>query len=122
MAYLNDAVLDDGLNELTSATSTQLVICSQEPTTRTEAITTYNLGSKATPTISSPANRTGGGREVTISAFTDGSVTATGTASHWALVDGTRLLAANNLASTQAVTNGNSWELDAQKIGIPDPA
>ena len=122
MPYLHDDVLDDGLQVLVDATSTILTICSALPTTRTEAVTTYALGSKSSPSITGPADRAGGGREVTIAAITDGSVDATGTAAYWALSDGTRLLAANDLASSQAVTNGNTWELDAQKIGIPDPA
>jgi hypothetical protein len=99
-------------------------INSTQATTYTEAITTYALGVKATPTVSAPADRTGGGREVTISAITDGTVSATGTAGFYALVDSsnTRLLAAAPLSATQSVTNGNTFTLTSFKIGIPDPA
>lgn len=123
MAFLHNDVLDNGLQVLSNATSTEVVLCSQEPTSRTEAVTTYNLGSKSAPSIAAPSDRVGGGREVIMAAFTDGAVTASGTntATHWALVDGTRLLAANTIGNSQPVTGGNTWELDQQSIGIPAP-
>ena len=123
MASLNDRVFDNGLTVLDTEAS-HLYITSQEATTYTQAATTYALGVKATPTVSAPADRTGGGREVTVSAITDGSVTATGTATHYALVDQTnsRLLAAGALSASQGVTSGNQFTLSSFKIGIPDPA
>ena len=122
-AILNDRVFDNGLTVLDTEAS-HLYINSTQATTYTEAITTYALGVKATPTVSAPADRSGGGREVTVSAITDGSVTGTGTAGFYALVDSTnsRLLAAGPLSATQAVTSGNTFTLTSFKIGIPDPA
>lgn len=123
MTYLHDDVLDDGLQVLTDATSTALHICSQEPTTRTEAVTTYSLGSKTSPTVGSPTDGDTSGRKVAISAITDGSVSATGSGTHWALVDGTRLLAASTLnGGGQSVTSGNTFTLAAFDIEKPDPA
>ena len=122
MAFLNDDVKDDGLQVLTDATSTALHICSQEPTTRTEAVTTYTLGNKSSPTIGSPTDGDSSGRKVVVSAITDGTVTGTDTATHWAVIDGTRLLATNSLSSGQAVTSGNTFTLGAIDITIPDPA
>ena len=121
--YLHDRVFDNGLTVLDTEMD-KLYICSAQPTTYTEAITTYALGVKNTPTVSAPADRTGGGREVTVSAITDGSVTASGTATHYAGVDSanSRLLAANALSASQAVTSGNTFTLTSFKIGIPDPA
>lgn len=119
--FLNDDVFDSGLSVLDTATTT-LYICSQQPTTRTEAVTTYALGNKTSLAIGAPADRSGGGREVTVSAITGGNVTATGLATHYAIVDGTRLLAANSLASSQSVTSGNTFSLASFTIGIPDPA
>lgn len=123
MPSLNDRVFDNGLTVLDTEAS-HLYITSQEATTYTQAATTYALGVKATPTVSAPADRTGGGREVTVSAITDGSVTASGTATHYALVDQTnsRLLAAGALSASQGVTIGNQFTLSSFKIGIPDPA
>jgi len=123
MAYLDNEIYDNGLSAL-AGTNRVLHICSTEPTTYTEAVTTYTLGNKTAPTVGSPADRSGGGREVTISAITDGTVTGTDTAGFWALVDtgNTRLLAVEALSDTQAVTDGNTFTLTAVTIGIPDPA
>jgi hypothetical protein len=123
MASLGDRVFDNGLTVLDTEVS-HLYITSAEATTYTQAATTYALGVKATPTVSAPADRTGGGREVTVSAITDGSVTASGTATHYALVDQTnsRLLAVGALTASQGVTSGNQFTLSSFKIGIPDPA
>ena len=122
-AILHDRVFDNGLTVLDTEAD-KLYIDSTQATTYTEAITTYALGVKNTPTVSAPADRTGGGREVTVSAITDGSVTGTGTAGFYALVDSSnsRLLAAGPLSATQAVTSGNTFTLTSFKIGIPDPA
>ncbi|TXH53488.1 MAG: hypothetical protein E6Q97_13160 [Desulfurellales bacterium] len=122
-AYLNDRVFDNGLTVLDTEAD-KLYITSSQATTYTEAITTYALGVKNTPTVSAPADRSGGGREVTVSAITDGSVTGNGTAGFYAMVDSanTRLLAAGPLDTTQGVTSGNTFTLTSFKIGIPDPA
>ena len=121
--FLADRVFDNGLTVLDTE-ATHLYICSQLPTTYTEATATYDLGVKAGPTVGAPADRSGGGREVTVSAITDGSVTDTGTATHWALTDNTnsRLLATNALAASQSVTSGNSFTLASFTVGIPDPS
>ena len=123
MPWLNDKVLDEGLDIL-DIDADELHICSQEPTDYTEAQTTYTLGNKASPAVGAPADRAGGGREVTVSAISDGSVTGTGTASHWALVDtvNTLLLATEELSTPQGVTSGNTFTLTEFDIGIPDPA
>jgi len=123
MAYLNDRVLDLGLNVLDTE-ATALTICSAEPTSFTEANTTYKLGTKSSLSIGSPAARTPSGRKVTVAAITDGAVSATGTATHVAIIDVTnsRLLATQALSSSQAVTNGNTFTTPAFDIGIPAPA
>lgn len=122
MTILADRVLDLGLTVLDTE-PTALHICSSEPATFA-AVAGVTLGSKATPAIGAPVARTPSGRKVTVSAITDGAVTANGTASHYAIVDATnsRLLAAAALAAPQAVTNGNVFTLAAFDIGIPGPA
>jgi len=123
MASIGDEVFDEGLDKI-DTDGDELHICSEEPTTYAGASSTYTLGNKTPPTISAPADRGGGGREVTVSAITDGSVTGTGTATHWAIVDSVNslLLATKALASSQGVTSGNSFTLTEFKVGIPDPA
>lgn len=123
MATLNDRVFDNGLTVLDTEANV-LHICGTLPTTYTEATSTYTLGNKTSPTVSAPSDRTGGGRKVTVSAITDGSVTATGTAAYYALCDtvNSRMLAQGSLSASQALTSGNTFTLGALDIGIPDPA
>lgn len=123
MASIGDLVLDGGLDFL-DTDGDRLDITSEEATDYTGATTTYTLGNKTTPTIGAPADRGGGGREVTISAITDGTVSGTGTATHWAISDvsGTALLVTGALASSQGVTEGNTFTLTSFTVGIPDPA
>lgn len=120
MASITNYVFDLALAAVDAAT--RLDICSQEPTDITEATTTYTLGNKTSLDVGAPAERSGGGREVAIAAFSDGSVTATGTATHYALTDGTRLLATGSLTSSQAVTSGNTFSIPETKVGLTDPA
>ena len=123
MAELGNAVFDSGLN-IIDTNSERLVILSADPGLVYANIATYLLGAKSSPPVNAPSDRTGGGREVVIPAITDGAVSATGTATHFALVDdtNTRILAQAALSSSQAVTNGNVFTLTQFAIGIPDPA
>lgn len=123
MATLNDRVYDNGLTVLDTEAN-RLDICSQEPATYTAATTTYTLGNKTSLSIGAPAARAGGGREVTVASFSDGSITANGTATHFAIVDtaNSRLLATGSLSASQVVTSGNTFSLASFKIGIPAPA
>ena len=122
-AFLGDRVFDNGLTVLDTEAN-RLDVTSQQATTYAEATSTYTLGNATSFSIGVPGDRVGGGRKVTVAAVTDGSVTATGTASHYAIVDtvNSRLLVAAPLSATQAVTNGNTFTLGAFDIGIPDPA
>lgn len=118
-AVLHTDVYDSGLSVLDTATAT-MHICSQQPTTLAEANTTYTLGNKASISIGAPTNHTTG-RKVVVAAITGGSVTATATATHYAIVDATRLLATAALSASQAVTSGNTFSLAAFDIAIPAP-
>ena len=120
MASIADRVYDNGLTVLDTEAN-KILITSAEATTYTQANATYALGNSTSLSIGAPAARSGGGREVTIAAITDGSVTATGTATHYAIVDtaNSRLLATGSLSASQAVTSGNTFTLSSAKIGIP---
>ena len=122
MATLNDRVFDNGLTVLDTEAN-KITITSQEVTTYTEGNATYALGNSTSISIAAPSDRTGGGRKVTVSAITAGSVTANGTATHYAILDtvNSRLLATGSLTASQVVTSGNTFTLSAFDIGIPDP-
>tara|TARA_Y100000996_G_scaffold408196_1_gene386881 strand:+ start:1074 stop:1445 length:372 start_codon:yes stop_codon:yes gene_type:complete len=123
MATVADRVLDNGLTVLDTEAS-RVDITSQEATTYAEATSTYTLGNTTSISISAPADRTGGGRKVTLSAVSGASVTGTGTATHYAITDvsNTRLLVTGSLTASQSVTSGNTFSLDALDVGIPDPS
>jgi hypothetical protein len=123
MATLNDRVFDNGLTILDTEAN-KIVITSQEATTYIEANATYALGDSTSLSIAAPSDRGAGGREVVVSAITDGSVTGTGTATHYAIIDtvNSRLLATSTLTASQSVTSGNTFTLSSVSIGIPDPA
>lgn len=124
MPFLNDNTLDNGLAALKSA-ATHIYICNAEPATFTAATSTNALGNKSfgAGNVFPGAIAAGSpsGRKLTTAAVTDGSVTVTGTASHWAITTSgsSRLEAANSLAATQAVTNGNTFTLGAFDIRLP---
>jgi hypothetical protein len=119
--FLHDDIFDTGLTNLTSHGS-RLDICSAQPLVYAD-IAGYSLGYKAPLSISSPADRSAGGREVTVSPITDGVVTGNGTAGYYAISDGSaKLYASQQLSSSQVVSNGNAFTLTSFKIGIPDPA
>jgi|TARA_R100000951_G_scaffold108428_1_gene104618 hypothetical protein len=123
MATLNDKVFDEGLNVL-DTDADKILITSQEATTYAEANSTYALGNSTSLSIAAPSDRSGGGREVVVAAISDGSVTGTGTATHYAMVDtsNTLLLATGSLTASQVVTSGNNFTLGSFTVGIPDPA
>lgn len=124
MTFLTDNALDNGLNYLTTHGS-RIDVCTQEPANYTEATSTYTRGNKTGVSVGSPQNGDTSGRKVTVAAVTNGAITGNGTVTHWALSKTTAtaaLLAANSLASSQVVTSGNTFSLDAIDIEIPDAA
>ena len=123
MATLADRVYDEGLSIL-STEANKILLTSQEATTYTEANSTYALGNSTSLTIASPSDRPNGGREVIVAAVEDGNITASGTTTHYAIVDtvNSRLLATSSLTENQVVETGNTFTLGSFTIGIPDPA
>lgn len=123
MATLNDRVFDNGLTVLDTEANA-IHVTSQEATVYNDATSTYSLGNSTSLSVGAPADRSGGGREVTVAQITDGSITGTGTATHYAIVDtvNSRVLATGALTASQSVTSGNTFTLASFKIGIPDPA
>lgn len=122
--FLGDYVCDNGLSAIDTLAD-KIYICSALPTTYTGATSTVALGNNnfgsAGAAFGAPAAGSPDGRKVSSVAITAGSITATGTATHWAVVDSanSRLLAANVLASSQSVTSGNPFTLPSFDIRIP---
>lgn len=123
MAFIADRVLDLGLNVL-DAEADRLDICSSQPTTYSAATASASLGNKTGLSVGSPESRSPDGRKVVVGAISDGTVTGTGTATHWAITDtaNSRLLATGTLSASQSVTSGNTFTLAAFDIGIPGAA
>ena len=123
MALLDNRVFDNGLTVLDTEANA-IYITSQQAVSYVDATSTSALGDSTSLSIAAPSDRSGGGREVVVAAITDGSVTGTGTATHYAIVDvsATRLLATGSLTASQSVTSGNTFTLSTVSIGIPDPA
>jgi hypothetical protein len=122
MAALNDLVLDAALDYIDANTET-LHILTGDPGVTWSNIAALGIGNKATPTINVPEDATSG-RKIVIPEITDGTVTGTDTATHFALTDdtGTEILVSQALDSSQAVTNENTFTLTEIEINIPDPA
>ena len=122
MATLDNRVFDNGLTVLDTEANA-IHITSAEATSFAN-VASVTLGNSTSLSIGAPQDRAGGGREVVVAAITDGSVTGTGTATHYAIVDtvSSRLLATSTLTASQSVTSGNTFTLSSVAIGIPDPA
>ena len=122
MATLDNRVFDNGLTVLDTEANA-IHITSAEATSFAN-VSSVTLGNSTSLSIGAPQDRSGGGREVVVAAITDGSVTGTGTATHYAIVDSvnSRLLATGSLTDPQSVTSGNTFTLSSVAIGIPDPA
>jgi hypothetical protein len=121
---VHNDVLDAALDLI--ATATTLTVCSTQPTTRTEAITTYKI---ADVTLTAGdgngdyviADGDTSGRKLTVGAQADVPVDSSATALHVALCDGTNLLYVTTCTS-QALTSGNTVTVPAWKIEIADPS
>ena len=123
MPFINDRVFDNGLTVLDTEAN-RLDICSTEPGTYVAAPSTNTLGNKTSLSVGAPADGVSNSRRVIVAAITDGTVTGTGSATHWAITDtvNSRLLATGSLSAAQSVTSGNTFTLGAFSITIPDAA
>ena len=118
--WANDSVLDALLDKV--ATSTQLLVTSSQPADRAAALsaalasTTVASGDFTKADSTSPA-----GRKVTVAQKANINVSASGTATHVCLVDGTNLLYVTTVTS-QALTSGNTVTVPAWTVTVSDPS
>jgi hypothetical protein len=126
MTLVADYVLDNGLAAAKSAAS-DININTAEPTTFSAATSGATFLGKKTPGAGSvfPAAIAAGspnGRKIVTVAVTDGAISTSGTAAAWSVTDNsasTRLLITNPLSSTQSVTSGNPFTLNAIDVRLP---
>ncbi len=123
---ISDYVLDNGLTVIDTQAD-KIYILSADPTTFSEATTggAFALGNKnfGVGNVSAgPADATPNGRKITTTAITDGSITNSGTATKWAIVDtiNSRLLVHGSLAAGVAVVSGQTFQLPAFIVQLPD--
>ena len=115
--YQIDAMLDAALAYISSNT-TELYVCSSQPTDRATAISTGLTGA-ATPSFTGPVNGDTSGRKLTVDQEPDIPITGTGDATHIALCSGTTLLYVTT-CTTQALTSGGTVTVPVWDIEIAD--
>jgi hypothetical protein len=116
----HDDVTDAYLEEIQSNVNL-MCACSTQPTTRTEAVSTYAL---ATVAIASGDMAIGdgasGGRKLTIAAKSNVPITAGGNMAHVALVDNSKLYFVTTSALL-ALLAGNLLNIPSWSITVNDP-
>lgn len=120
---VHDDVLDGAFDVLDQANL--MIACSAQPTSRTEAVTTYALADVAMTvnTDYTKANGDVSGRKVTVAAKSTVLIDTSGTATHVALVDATRLLYVTTCTSQALTANAsNTVNFPAWDVEIQDPS
>ena len=120
---VNNLVLDAALDYIQD-NGNRLCVCSTEPTTYTEAITTYKLaiGTIGSSDYTDPADGDSSGRKLTVGSKANITVDATGTAAHVAIANATgSTLLYVTTCTAQALTSGNTVTVPAWDIEIADP-
>ena len=114
--YVNPTVVIDGaLDKI--ALGNQLLVCSSQPTTRANALSSALASTSLISGDFTKANGDVSGRKITIAQKSNISVTATGTANHIAIVDATNLLLVTT-CDPQPLTTGNTVTVPAFKDEI----
>ena len=111
----------DGAGGVIDANCNLMTVCNAEPTTRAQAVTDYALADVAMSGADFTPATDGTGRKLTVSAKSAVPIDVTGTATHIALVDGTRLLYVTTCTS-QLLTAGGTVDFPTFAIcKIPQP-
>jgi hypothetical protein len=126
-SILADAVLDGGLSVLDTLAQ-KICLCTAslpDAPTYLEATSTYAIGVKDFGGNGSAVNglsaASPNGRQATTFAVTDGAVSASGTATRWAIVGASaNVYAVGSLSASQVYTSGNVWTLPAFTVAIPN--
>ena len=117
--WANDSVLDSLLDKV--ATGTIMTVCNAQPTTRTEAVTTYKIADVVIDSADFAKSDGTSGRKVTIAQQENIDVDSTDTATHIAVCDGTNLLYVTT-CTPQLLTSGNKVTFPAWTVQVSDPS
>lgn len=127
----NTAMLDKALDCIKTGSGVvgpcnKMVVCSAEPTTYTEANSTYKLAEVAMAsgdfTIAAGDGAGNTPRKVTSGAKSGVSVTVSGTATHVAWIDtANSVLLEVTTCTSQALTSGNTVNIPAWKMELGAP-
>jgi hypothetical protein len=125
MPVFYNRILDEGLGTITSSAD-RIYICTSEPI-NTSQVASSSIGYVDLDSLDPPEARTPDGRKVVIPEITDGTMTANGNPTHYAVVimDGSsidELLATGNEITSVVGSDDNAWSSPTFDIGIPAPA
>jgi len=119
--YAHQDVLREGL-DVVKDNATTMVACSAQPTTRTEAVSTYALADVTVTTSDFTWSSVAGvGERLTVGAKSGITIDATGSFTHLAIVDGSRLLIVTTTASAQQLYSGNLLNLPSWAMTATNP-
>jgi len=115
MAKMANSDVLDGLGGVIDANCNLMLACDAEPTDRADALTHALADVAMSGTDFTPATD-GTGRKLTVGAKSAVPIDVTGTATHIALVDGTRLLYVTTCTG-QLLTSGGTVDFPSFAIG-----
>jgi hypothetical protein len=120
-AQVEPRILDFGLNTIANE-ATHITLCQAEPTNVTMAsLGNANCIGIGAAVFSAPSTHANGGRCVTSSTITDGTIVTTGTVAWWSIIDAVndRLLAHQVLVNSGPETAGNHFTLSVLTVRLP---
>lgn len=118
--WLNNTALDALLGVIDNGTI--MTVCSAQPTTRSQAVSTYALADVSlTAGDFSIGNGTPDGRTLTIAGKNSVDVDASGTATHVAICDGDNLLAVTT-CNSKSIDVGDALNIPSWTINVSDPS
>lgn len=117
--WANSSVMDAALDKV--ATGTNILVCTSQPADRASALAAALANQSISGSAFTKANGDVSGRKVTIAQQSTVAVSATGTATHVAIIDGANLLYVTTCTS-QALSAGNTVTIPAWKIEIAAPS
>lgn len=116
-----DTVLDQALTYI-KTNGTRLCVCSAQPTTYTEAITTFKLAIKTIASTDYTGPAAGSQRQLTVNQQSGITVDSSGTALYIAVADsGNSALLLVTTCTSQALTVGNTVTVPAWVYSIQSP-